>query len=731
MYDYEFFRKWRQSPAQRPVLYVYKSGIRRKEMSAVLRERVATPIETVSEGNIRSVLSGRNLFGGQTLYIVDLSQSWDDELLGILVAEVARPDHDIAGIFVRETVRQFRRAGWREVERASIHVREPRVTATNLKQILRSLQETTDLAESPELVSQPGFVSSFGRFVADGSSLAELKNAFDVALCSLDPATNEFVDPAPDQLKSVAPPSFKTVATNFLMEQNERTKAALTGAVDEALSAGATAQSVYARLFRASASLLAELVDQKRASRKSTAIVQPLDGVLWGALLLAQYGSLAAAIGSGARTKGPKPGTIVAEGLAADFLRRVSTTAPLHGMWPPLMSSVAGIRTEQLWLPKTGMRLVLALADLLNTFGEAASPAWMQRLKNVLDTPEAGNELVLPRPTPLATSMTKLQDLLGNAAAIAAVKYRVRMDRHAMPLIIHGANGVGKRTLALLYAKARLCDAPISDDACGICDACKLFDEGRSLNVAGPYQVADDAEATLQELTRQRSSSLAPRRSVILTGVDNCPPEVFDVLLKTLENPPAVTFILTADDLKNVRIAGQSRAQAIAMKPLVPDDARAFFARHLSGHATEDVRLLDLLGAAAGGLPGRLYQMCAAIEEAGISEATDIRRLFSLDWITEAQALIKKVAGQYDPHAVAFVGDELCQTDWQRFRTILAQLFLWRRSGVGAVSMDEIFSDLSSSDRAEMLLDFRRHFASTENAGENWRGVIESTLRRD
>jgi hypothetical protein len=731
MYDFEFFRSWRQEPTQRPILYVYKTGVRRKEMRAVVQGRVATPIETVSADNVGDVLTGRNLFAGPTLYLVDLGETWDDELLRDLLAKVSRPGHDIAGIFVRETARYRRHPVWRQVERATFCVREPRVTAHTLRPILLSLQDTTDLAESPDLVSQPGFVSSFAHLVEQGASLADLKNAFDVALCSLDPATNIFIESARDQVDSVSPPSFKALVTNFLTDQDESTKAALTSAVDEALSSGATTQSVYQRLFSASASLLVELVEPKRARQtKSTAIVQPKDGALWGALLLARYGRFASAMGVGIRAKGPQPGTLVAEELAADFLQRVYVPAPLHGLSLPLTSSVARIKAEQLWLPKTGMRLISSSVDLLKSFDVAAAPPWIQRLKHVLDTPAPVDVSVTTRLTQLAPPLMRLQDLLGNAAAIAAIKRRVRMKRHKMPLIIHGASGVGKRTLALLYAKARLCDAPVSGDACGICDSCKRFDEGRSLDVAGPYHVTEHAAATLQEVTQQWSSSLAPRRTVILTGVDNCPPEVFDVLLKTLENPPAVTFVMTANDLKNVRIAGQSRAQAIAIKPLVPDDARTFLARHLDGRVTRDDRLLDLLGAVAGGLPGRLYEMCVAIAEMGVSEVTDIKRRFSLDWVVEAQTLIEKVAGQYDPQTREFVFDELSQTDWERFRTILVQLFLWRRSGVDAVPTDQIFSSVSSSDRAQMLPDFTHLFASTDNVGENWRGVIESTLRR-
>jgi hypothetical protein len=61
--------------------------------------------------------------------------------------------------------------------------------------------------------------------------------------------------------------------------------------------------------------------------------------------------------------------------------------------------------------------------------------------------------------------------MVGHTKAVAALRERVLEDRHGTGIILHGPRGVGKRTLARIYARAVLCEGPPeAGEACKKCE---------------------------------------------------------------------------------------------------------------------------------------------------------------------------------------------------------------------------------------------------------------------
>src|SRR5712691_5839497 len=65
---------------------------------------------------------------------------------------------------------------------------------------------------------------------------------------------------------------------------------------------------------------------------------------------------------------------------------------------------------------------------------------------------------------------------LGNAAAVRTIREMLRADRVPGALLFTGPEGVGKRTLALMMAKAAVCER-LKDDFCGECARCRRADD--------------------------------------------------------------------------------------------------------------------------------------------------------------------------------------------------------------------------------------------------------------
>jgi DNA polymerase-3 subunit delta' len=141
------------------------------------------------------------------------------------------------------------------------------------------------------------------------------------------------------------------------------------------------------------------------------------------------------------------------------------------------------------------------------------------------------------------------------AIAASALAHRQRWP-HA--LLISGRRGLGKRLLALHFARALLCEAPLeSGEACGVCPGCGYVGQGThpDLQLIEPVTYDDEGNPTPVDtinVERVREliefTQLSPHRQRAKVGLI-APAEAMNAaaanaLLKTLEEPPAGTFLL-------------------------------------------------------------------------------------------------------------------------------------------------------------------------------------------
>jgi len=179
-------------------------------------------------------------------------------------------------------------------------------------------------------------------------------------------------------------------------------------------------------------------------------------------------------------------------------------------------------------------------------------------------------------------------EFLGNQRIVTALRGALRSQRVPHALLFTGARGVGKFTLARMFAQAANCER-LPDDFCGQCDTCKrvallaepqrlleqgLAERGESADAATVERVPlilqshPDVWALVPDPVRLKSPVARPmlrvgqlravqraayfqpmgrRRVFILDGADTMRWDVANVFLKILEEPPgSATLILTA-----------------------------------------------------------------------------------------------------------------------------------------------------------------------------------------
>ena len=141
-------------------------------------------------------------------------------------------------------------------------------------------------------------------------------------------------------------------------------------------------------------------------------------------------------------------------------------------------------------------------------------------------------------------------------AAAAALQARARWP-HA--LLITGRRGIGKRILALHFAQALLCEQPNADgSACGRCPSCTYVVNGThpDLRLIEPVERDDEGNNPtpvdtivvdrIRELIEftQLSTHRQRAKVAVIVPAETLNTAAENALLKTLEEPPAATYLI-------------------------------------------------------------------------------------------------------------------------------------------------------------------------------------------
>jgi DNA polymerase-3 subunit delta' len=196
------------------------------------------------------------------------------------------------------------------------------------------------------------------------------------------------------------------------------------------------------------------------------------------------------------------------------------------------------------------------------------------------------------------------------AIAASALTHRERWP-HA--LLITGRRGLGKRLLALHFARALLCESPLdTGEACGECLGCSYVGQGThpDLQLIEPVTYDDEGNATPVDsinVDRVREliafSQLSPHRQRAKVGLiapaDAMNAAAANALLKTLEEPPAGTFLLLVSH-QPARLPPTIVSRCLRLPVPEPDRAAAaaWLAQSNPGYAEP-----GLLLSQAGGAP--------------------------------------------------------------------------------------------------------------------------------
>ncbi len=215
------------------------------------------------------------------------------------------------------------------------------------------------------------------------------------------------------------------------------------------------------------------------------------------------------------------------------------------------------------------------------------------------------------------------KDVIGHERITEMLRSQIRAGKVAGAYLFAGPEGVGKRLVAMTFAKALNC-LQLPDDSCDSCISCRKVDDGNHPDVqvikpSGNWLKIDQIRAMQR---RASFRAMEGRYKVfILLKADRMTDEAANSMLKTLEEPPSDTvFILVATDMSMILPTILSRCQLFRFHRIPRETiSKALQERFLIGEATAS-RIALLCG-------GRIEKALKMAENPGSIEDEEIPKV--------------------------------------------------------------------------------------------------------
>ena len=223
--------------------------------------------------------------------------------------------------------------------------------------------------------------------------------------------------------------------------------------------------------------------------------------------------------------------------------------------------------------------------------------------------------------------------IVGQEHVVRALANAFERDRLHHAYLFSGTRGVGKTTIARIFAKCLNCERGPAARPCGECGVCREIDEGRHVDLIE----VDAASRARVEETRDLLDNVqyAPVRArskvYLIDEVHMFSRHSFNALLKTLEEPPPhVKFLLATTDPQRLPVTVMSRCLQFGLRRLAVEEIASELARIAKAEEIEaDRAALGVLARAADGSMRDALSLLdqAAAYGAGRVAASDVRDL--------------------------------------------------------------------------------------------------------
>jgi len=168
----------------------------------------------------------------------------------------------------------------------------------------------------------------------------------------------------------------------------------------------------------------------------------------------------------------------------------------------------------------------------------------------------------------------RFADVVHQEYTVRTLQNAILSHQIAHAYLLAGPRGVGKTSIARIFAKAINCTDPQQGEPCNQCDMCRRITRGNALDVIEIDGASNRGIDQIRQLREEVNfvPAEAKYKVYIIDEVHMLTNEAFNALLKTLEEPPKhVVFLFATTEPHKVPLTIISRCQAFELKLLPPE----------------------------------------------------------------------------------------------------------------------------------------------------------------
>ncbi|QIL21007.1 DNA polymerase III subunit gamma/tau [Thermomonas sp. HDW16] len=216
----------------------------------------------------------------------------------------------------------------------------------------------------------------------------------------------------------------------------------------------------------------------------------------------------------------------------------------------------------------------------------------------------------------------RFAELVGQEHVVRALTNALETGRVHHAFLFTGTRGVGKTTIARIFAKSLNCERGTGADPCGECETCLAIDAGRYIDLLEIDAASNTGVDNVRELIEnaQYMPSRGKYKVYLIDEVHMLSKQAFNALLKTLEEPPEhVKFLFATTDPEKLLVTVLSRCLQFNLKRLDEAQIRGQISKILGAENIEadDDAVRQLAHAADGSLRDGLSLLDQAIAYTG------------------------------------------------------------------------------------------------------------------